>query len=88
MFKRGEVNIHRRLIGGLLLFTAMAAVSAQADAMTVYNLNYVFSPATGTVAPMGKVTITDLGTAVRFDLMNLAGAGTKCSAPLKSSHLR
>ena len=45
--------------------------------MTVYNLDYVFSPATGTVAPMGEVTITDLGTAVRFDLVNLAGAGTK-----------
>lgn len=26
---------------------------------------------------MGEVTITDLGTAVRFDLVNLAGAGTK-----------
>ena len=77
MFKRGAVNIHRRLIGGLLLFTAVAAVSAPADAMTVYNLNYVFSPETGTVAPMGTVTITDLGTAVQFDLVNQAGAGTK-----------
>jgi len=77
MFKRGAVNIHRRLIGGLLLFGAIGAVSAPAEAVTVYNLNYVFSPATGTVAPMGKVTITDLGMAVRFDLVNQAGAGTK-----------
>ena len=77
MFKRGAVNIHRSLIGGLLLFVAVGAVSAPAEAMTLYNLNYVFSPATGTVAPMGTVTITDLGTDVRFDIMNQAGAGTK-----------
>ncbi len=77
MFKREAMNIHRKLIGGLLLLGAVGAVSAPAEAVTVYNLDYVFSPPTGTVAPLGKVTITDLGTAVRFDIVNQAGAGTK-----------
>ena len=76
MVKFWPVNIYRRLLGGLLLFGLVGAVPGHAEAATVYNLDYVFSPAIGTVAPMGKVTITDLGTAVRFDLVNQAGAGT------------
>lgn len=62
---------------GFVVVTALSIFAASAEAATVYNLDYVFSPATGSVAPMGKVTITDLGTAVRFDLVNQAGAGTK-----------
>jgi len=51
---------------------------AAAPAATVtYGLDYVFSPPTGTVSPLGFVTLTDLGTAVRFDVLNQAGAGTK-----------
>lgn len=46
-------------------------------AVATYSLDYIFSPATGSVGPLGTVTITDLGTAVRFDVQNQAGAGTK-----------
>ena len=66
-----------RLIVGFLLLSALSVFAAPAEAMTVYNLNYVFSPATGTVAPMGTVTLTDLGASVRFDIVNNAGAGSK-----------
>ena len=37
----------------------------------------VFSPPTGSVAPSASVTLTDLGQAVRFDVLNQAGAGAK-----------
>jgi len=62
-----------------LLFVALCWVApapAQAASVT-YALDYIFSPATGSVAPLGTVTLTDLGTAVKFDVKNLAGAGTK-----------
>lgn len=62
-----------------LLFVALwwvAPAPAQAASVT-YALDYIFSPATGSVAPLGTVTLTDLGTAVKFDVKNLAGAGTK-----------
>lgn len=64
-------------VAGLLFVVALSVFSAPAQAMTVYNLNYVFSPATGAVPPMGTVTLTDLGTSMRFDIVNNAGAGSK-----------
>lgn len=62
-----------------LLFVALwwvAPAPAQAASVT-YALDYIFSPATGSVAPLGTVTLTDLGTAVKFDVQNQAGVGTK-----------
>jgi hypothetical protein len=62
-----------------LLFVALwwvAPAPAQAAAVT-YALDYIFSPATGPVAPLGTVTLTELGTAVKFDVQNQAGTGTK-----------
>ncbi len=74
-------QVGRRVLGrsvvGLLLVSALSAFAAPAQAVTVYNLDYVFSPSTGAVVPMGTVTLTDLGTAVKFDIKNLAGTGTK-----------
>ena len=60
----------------LLLGVGLGAVNS-AKAATIYNLDYIFSPPTGAVAPIGTVTVTDLGSNVRFDVVNLAGAGTK-----------
>lgn len=64
----------KMLMTGLVLF---GAASLPAHAATVYQLNYVFSPSTGLGAPMGTVTVTDLGAAVQFDIVNLAGTGSK-----------
>lgn len=61
---------------GLALGSAMVVAPAQATTVT-YNLDYIFSPPTGTVVPMGTVTLTDLGTHVQFDVVNQAGTGTK-----------
>jgi len=77
MILRKTVKRLRSPIVGFLLVSALSVFLAPADAMTVYNLNYVFSPATGTVPPMGTVTLTDLGASVRFDVVNNAGAGSK-----------
>ena len=59
---------------GLALW--FAAAPAQAAAVT-YNLDYMFSPPTGSVSPLGTVTLTDLGNAVQFDITNQAGVGAK-----------
>ena len=77
MIKQAAHKILGKQLLGLVLLSALSGFSGQAEAVTVYNLDYVFSPATGAVAPMGTVTLTDLGTAVKFDIKNLAGAGTK-----------
>lgn len=62
----------------MLLGTLLAGAVAPLHASAItYPLNYVFSPPTGTVTPLGTVTLTDLGTAVQFDVLNQAGAGTK-----------
>jgi hypothetical protein len=57
--------------------SVLSIFSASAEAMTVYDLDYVFSPATGPVFPIGRVTLTDIGTKVRFDILNNAGTGSK-----------
>lgn len=77
MIKQATVKIFGKSMVGLLLLSALSVFSAPAWAMTVYNLDYVFSPPTGTGAPMGTVTLTDLGAAVQFDIVNKAGAGSK-----------
>lgn len=76
--------MHRRSIGlGFLslCFSSvlwLAAVPAQAMTVSVtYPLDYIFSPPTGSGVPLATVTLTDLGNAVQFDVMNQAGAGTK-----------
>lgn len=76
--------MYRRTIGfsllSLCLTTASWFATAPAQAMTVsitYPLDYVFSPPTGTGSPLATVTITDLGSAVQFDVLNRAGAGTR-----------
>jgi hypothetical protein len=60
------------------LTLCLAATPAHAVSVT-YALDYVFSPATGAVAPLATVVLTDglSGGAVKFDITNLAGAGTK-----------
>ena len=72
--------MNRRSIGFSLLSLCLTAASwfatAPAQAMTVsvvYPLDYVFSPPTGTGLPLATVTITDLGNAVQFDVLNRAG---------------
>jgi len=60
----------------VVMLLSVAPVPAQATSVT-YALDYIFSPATGSVAPLGTVTLTDLGTAVKFDVQNQAGTGTK-----------
>lgn len=73
-------SLHRtyyKSIAAVLMLSALWVFPGQSEAMTVYNLDYVFSPPTGTGAPMGTVTLTDLGAAVRFDIVNNAGAGSK-----------
>lgn len=78
MITQATVKVLGKPIVGLLLWSALSVFSTPAEAMTVYNLNYVFSPEPGhTVAPMGTVTLTDVGTAVQFDIVNKAGAGSK-----------
>lgn len=58
------------------LATYLAATPVQAATVT-YNLDYIFSPPTGSVSPLGTVTLTDFGNAVQFDVLNQAGAGSK-----------
>jgi hypothetical protein len=61
------------LLGAL---TAGAVAPLHASAIT-YPFDYIFSPPTGSVSPLGTVVLSDLGATVRFDLTNLAGAGSK-----------
>ncbi|HBH81659.1 MAG TPA: hypothetical protein DDY39_17670 [Nitrospira sp.] len=77
MLKQSQGKCLKRSIPGLLLLSVLSVFSASAEAMTAYNLDFVFSPSTGAVPPMGTVTLTDLGTKVRFDIVNNAGAGSK-----------
>ncbi len=77
MIRQATVKALGKPIVGLLLASALSVFSAPVQAMTVYNLNFVFSPSTGSVAPMGTVTLTDLGAAVQFDIVNKAGSGSK-----------
>lgn len=74
--------MNRRTIGFSLLVLCLTAAVwlAPAQAMTVsvtYPLDYIFSPPTGSGVPLATVTLTDLGSAVQFDVLNQAGAGTK-----------
>lgn len=55
---------------------AGAVAPLHASAVT-YPLDYIFSPPTGMVTPLGTVTLTDLGAAVQFDITNQAGACSK-----------
>lgn len=67
----------RSLITALGLLVLVEAVTPiQAIAVT-YPLDFIFSPSTGTVPPIGNVVMTDLGATVRFDVTNQAGAGSK-----------
>src|SRR5215813_8276915 len=64
----------------LVLLSVLWLFPAAVQAATVtYNLDYGFSPSIGTVSPaMAIVTLTDLaGGAVRFDVLNQAGANSK-----------
>ncbi len=45
--------------------------------MNLYELDYVFSPPTGSVSPLRVITLMDLGNSVRFQVMNQAGTGSK-----------
>jgi hypothetical protein len=77
MMKQAHRTVFTGGVAGLLLLSALSVIPARAEAMTVYNLDFVFSPSSGSVSPMGTVTMTDLGTKVRFDIVNSAGAGSK-----------
>lgn len=67
-------TIRAAMLLGVLIAGAVAPLHASA---VTYPLNFIFSPATGTVAPMATVTLTDLGNTVQFDLLSQAGAGSK-----------
>jgi len=62
----------------LLMGMALWVAPAPSQAATVtYSLDYIFSPPTGSGTPLATVTLTDVDTAVRFDVTNRAGAGTR-----------
>lgn len=61
----------------MLFAGASQAVTPATASAVMYNLDYVFSPPTGTVSPLGTITLTDLGNTVRFQVGNQAGAGSK-----------
>jgi hypothetical protein len=71
--------------GLALLLSAGLGTSNSAQAATIYFLDNIFSsdgpPAAPPVGPafppLGIVTLTDLGDQVRFNVVNLAGTGTK-----------
>ncbi|NWF71604.1 MAG: hypothetical protein HXY51_00970 [Nitrospirae bacterium] len=69
-----NMSMRAAVLLGALIAGVVAPLHASA---VIYPLDYVFSPPTGTVTPLGTVTLTDLGTAVQFDVLNQAGAGTK-----------
>ena len=72
MFKHGKALI------GLCLGLSLCLLAGQAQAMTVtYNLDLIFTPPTGPTSPLATITLTDLGNAVQFDVVNQAGAGSK-----------
>jgi hypothetical protein len=65
---------------GLATATVLWLAPTPVQAVTVtYNLDYVFSPPTGSVSPPpATVTLTDLaGGAVKFDVVNQNGVNTK-----------
>lgn len=62
------------MLFGVLIVGAVTPLHASS---AIYPLDYIFSPPTGTVTPLGTVTLTDLGNEVRFDVTNQAGTGTK-----------
>mgnify|MGYP001572206432 CR=1 FL=1 len=64
-------------VTGLLGLALWLAASPAHAATVTYALDYIFSPATGSVTPLGTVTLTDLDNAVQFDVLNQAGTGTK-----------
>lgn len=67
-------SMRTAILLGALIAGAMAPLHASA---TTYPLNFIFSPATGTVAPLATVTLTDFGNEVQFDLLSQAGIGSK-----------
>lgn len=69
-----NVSMRVAMLLGVLIAGAVAPLHASA---VIYPLDYIFSPPTGTVTPLGTVTLTDLGTDVQFDVLNQAGTGTK-----------
>lgn len=69
-------SVHKRLLSAVVGVLGFMALPGPASAV-MYNLDYVFSPPTGTVTPLGSVILTDLGASVRFDLTNQAGAGSR-----------
>lgn len=78
MFSKGESKMKKSMRAVMLLGVLIAGAVAPLHASAVtYPLNFIFSPATGTVAPMATATLTDLGNAVQFDLLSQAGAGSK-----------
>lgn len=64
------------LFAGAVLLGLLGFTPGTASAV-MYNLDHVFSPPTGTVTPLASVTLTDLGNAIRFQLLSQAGVGTK-----------
>jgi hypothetical protein len=69
-----KTTIRAAVLLGALIAGSVAPLHASA---VTYPLDYIFSPPTGTVTPLGTVTLTDLGAAVQFDITNQAGTGTK-----------
>jgi hypothetical protein len=68
----------RGSVMALLMGVALWALPTPGQAATVtYSLDYIFSPPTGSGTPLGTVTLTDVDTAVQFDVTNQAGAGTR-----------
>lgn len=68
----------RMIRAAIFLGALIAGAGAPLHVFAVtYPLDYIFSPPTGTVAPLGTVVLTDLGARVRFDLTNQAGAGSR-----------
>ena len=67
--------------GLALLLSGGLVTTNSAQGATVYNLDFIYAPAIGQVAPpLATVTLTDRGPiegTVRFDVFNQAGVGTK-----------
>lgn len=78
--RRRHASLYRRwvcgFIGMFMGLIGLVIIPGTASAV-MYNLDYVFSPPTGTTAPFGTITLTDLGNAVRFEVMNQGGNGSR-----------
>lgn len=61
----------------VLIAVLTLGVAPNPASAVVYPLDYVFSPPTGAVAPLGYVTLTDVRDSVWFEVTNQAGAGSK-----------